>query len=411
MTLERRLRQHFDTVGAGLGEPEADLQRVVRRGRRRRSMQHAAVAAGTTSLAVAAVLGFQGMTRSNVEFVPAAPLATATTSPTPPPTVAPSPTPHPAQSTQAPPPAVATIDPRKLGATVMAYGAGDEGLFLIDSAGADLTWAEAVAAAFPDNRGGLVLQTRSDDVVWIPLDGSTERSLDYVTDPAAEGKTDLTLRGVDPDGSIMFSTRPAKRYDENIIERFYAVPLDGAAGSELLATEGAHEAWYVGPAPVVDGHVLASCHLLCSLYQWPDDDTTAPFPEAVYHGGGGKRGPNAAIEGLTATPDRTLLAFVDDNDMLDQVPELVVLDAGTFKERLRLPLPVEKNTRIGGAVVSPSSDGQRILVSIDSRPREMDPVPRTTYLVDDALTRDPVIRRVDFRGVVRWLDPRSVQKK
>ncbi len=419
MTLERRLRQHFDTVGAELGEPEADLQRVMQRGRRRRSVQQAAVAAATLSIGVVAVLGFQGMSRSNVEFAPAAP-PTATTSPTPQPSVTPSPTPEPtvapsstprpSQSAKAPPPVVESIDPRKLGATVMAYGPGDDGLFLIDSAGADLTWPEPVTAAFPDTRSGLVLQTRSGDVVWEPLHGSTERRLDYVTDPAAAGKTDLTLRGVDPDGSILFSTRPAKRYDESITERFFAVPLDGAAGPELVATEGAYESWSVGPAPVVDGHVIASCHLLCSLYRWPDDDDTFPFPDAVYDGGG-KGGPNAAIEGLTATPDRTLLAFVEDNDMLDQVPDLVVLDGATFKERLRLPLPVGKNTGIGGAVVSPSSDGQRILVSIDPPRQEMEPVPRTTYLVDDALTPEPVVRGVDFRGVVRWLDPVLVQRK
>lgn len=400
MTLERRLRQHFDTLSAELGEPQADLQRVVQRGRHRRSVQQAVVAAATLSIGVVAVLGFQGMSRSNVEFAPAAPPATATSSPAPQPSVAPSPTARPSESTQAPPPVVEAIDPRDLGAAVMAYG-DDGGLSVIDGAGAEVAWPEPVAAAFPDSRKGLVLQTRAGDVVWVPQDGSGDRPLDHVTDPAAGGARDLTLRGVDPGGSVLFSTRPAKRYSENITERFFAVPLDGAAGAELVATEAAYEGWYVGPAPVADGHVLASCHLLCQLWPWPESQ--AP-KQPLYN-------ESTAMEGLTATPDRRLLAFVEDNDMLDQVPDLVVLDGATFKERLRLPLPVEKKTSIGGAVVSPSSDGQRILVSIDPPRQTTSPVPRTTYLVDDALSAKPVVRRVDFRGVVRWLDPGSVQRK
>lgn len=409
MTLERRLRQHFQMAGAGIDEPEADLQRVVQRGRRRRSVQQAAVAAATLSIGVLAVLGLQGMSRSNVEFAPAAPPATATPSPAPQPSGAPSPTPRPSQSTQAPAPVVPSIDPRNLGATVMAYGAND-GLSVIDGAGAERAWSEPVAVAFPDARGGVVLQTRAGDVVWVP-DASPGSRLDYVTDAAARGERELTLRGVDPGGSILFSTRPAKRYDEGITERFFAVPLDGAGGPELLSTEGAYESWSVGPAAAADGHVMASCHLLCSLYRWPHEDDTFPFPDAVYHGGGGKGGPNAAIEALTATPDGRLLAFVEDRDMVDQVPDLVVLDGATFKERLRLPLPVGKKTGIGGAVVSPSSDGQRILVSVDPPRQATAPVPRTTYLVDDALTGEPVVRRVNVRGVVRWLDPGSVQRK
>ncbi len=147
---------------------------------------------------------------------------------------------------------------------------------------------------------------------------------------------------------------------------------------------------------------MASCHLLCSIYAWPDDDDVAPFPDALYHGGGGN-GPNAAIEGLTSDDGATLVAFVESNDMLPSGPELVVLDAATFAERRRLPLPVDPNTRLGAAVVSLSGNGQQILVSIGPSPSGT--TPRTTFFIDGALRADPSVQRVDYRGVIRWLNP------
>lgn len=420
MTLERRLRQHFDAARGEFSEPEPDLQRVVQRGRRRRNVQTSAVAAGTLSLAVVAVLGVQGMTRSRVELAPAAPPPAASdTSPaapsqapmpevTPPsaPTDATQPSPSASSDeTQASSPAVDTVNVRRLGKTVLAYGPGHAGVLLIDSSGEDLAWAGQAVAAFPDGRSGFVVQAASQDVVWVPLDGRDVR-LDADTDHTAP-RTDLRLRTVDPDGSVIFSTRPAKRYGEDDVERFFAVPLDGTAGPQLLAEEGAFESWYEGPAAVpqggaAQGHVLARCHLLCSLWRWPEDQG----PEEPFYDG------HTAIEGLTSTPNRTLLAFVESNEVLGDVPELVVLDGVTFKTQLRLALPVKKGTHIGMAAVSLSSDGQRILVSVDAGPTgDGFWVPRTTFLVDDALTAKPVVRKVDFRGVVRWLDPGTVQKK
>ena len=137
---------------------------------------------------------------------------------------------------------------------------------------------------------------------------------------------------------------------------------------------------------------MASCHLLCSLWPWPETDGGAkPLYDRT-----------TSIEGLTSNPDRTLLAFVESREVIREraVPHLVVLDAATFEPLQRLKLPVGPDTLSGVAVVSMSPDGQRILVAIDPPPRSG--TPRTTFLVDDALTAEPQIRRVDFRGVVQW---------
>lgn len=409
MNLERRLKGHFDAVGGGVGEPDFDVERVMQRGRRRRRVQMAAIGVNMMVVVLAAVVGFRALTAVNVDFAPAAPPSGHVASPTagaPTPSapateseVAATPSPFPSSATERPSTAsVEVIDPRELGTTVFAYGAADnEGLRLIDSAGSDLTWPGRVALAIPDGSGGIVVQARSGDIVWEPLDRKA-MPLDHIKDPQRD-RAAVALRDVESDGSVVYSTH-LPGYSEDSVANIFSVGLEGGT-PELLGTEPTYESWFVGPVATSDGRLLAGCHLLCSLGHWPDSPQNKPV-----HG----EGAEVAIEALDVADHGQLVALVESNEMSKSIPQLVVLEVGTWKERLRLPLPVDKTTRSAGAVISMSSDGERILVSLDSPRRATQPVPRKTFLVDDALGDNPVVRRVDYEGVVRWLDPAAASR-
>jgi hypothetical protein len=414
VNLERWLRGHFDAAGGDLREPDADLERVMQRGRRRRRVQLAAVTVNTLAVAVVAVLGFQALTRVNVEFVPAAPgsaspMASASPAPSVSPVIVP-PTPagtdRPTEATEPVSPVVDPVEqvaPDDLGEPVLSYRPGRRGMVVRED-GETLVWSGRVDIAIPDNAGGVVLQS-SRTIVWLPdADGGRATRLVQV----AKG-INLMLHGVDPDGTVIYSTSPTGEYDEQTLERFYAVTLAEGQEPRLIGDEGVFEEWYVGPVVTPAGRVIASCHLLCSLRMWPEDRTVAPLPNALYYGGGGKQGPDAAIEALAVTGDKTLLALIESNEMIPRVPTVVVLDAVTFEPVARLPLPVPPRMRSAGAVISMSGDGQRILVAIDA-PRK-GTTPQTTFLIDRALTDKPLIRRVDDEGVVQWLEPGSVRSQ
>jgi hypothetical protein len=286
------------------------------------------------------------------------------------------------------------VEVRDLGAPAFAYGPNDT-LAVSDDDSYRSLGNERILAAFPDGRGGVVLQTRARDIVWLENMNPEQAVRRDDIAAAAAPKATVTLRGVDPLGNVVFSTRPEK-YFESILETFFDIPLEGG-DARLLGTEPGYESWYVGPATTSAGRVMASCHLLCSLWPWPP---AGGADEPLYHGGGG-RGTTAAIEGLSASADGSLLAFVEGNEMAGTVPEVVVLAADNFKERVRLALPVDAGTRIGGAVVSVSADGQRILAAIG--PAATGSIPRMTFLIEGALSRNPTIKRVGYPGVVQWL--------
>jgi len=175
------------------------------------------------------------------------------------------------------------------GAPVLAYGGRALGLTVYRQDGL-LIWSGKVDLAIADNVGGLVLQSGK-TILWMPeADARRTTKLVETDDP-------LALRTMLPDGRVLYSMADTKR-SEDMVERFYAVALAQGGEPQLIATDPAFEREAVGPAATADkGFVMARCHLMCSIYAWPDDDTTFPFAEALYHGGGSKQGPNAAIEG------------------------------------------------------------------------------------------------------------------
>ncbi len=409
MSLERRLREHFEAAGQGLSDSEGRLEGVVRRGRRRCTIQSSAIGiAGVLS----ASWGLRNMNAARVVFDagPTPPAAATTASETPTalaqPTAAPTAIPRPSEpaaSEARPEEPVDRVGVQDLGAPVLAYGGRTRDLKVYRQDGSSAIWSRKVDMAIADNAGGVVLQSGK-TISWVPeADAGRTTKLVETGDP-------LALRAMLPDGGVLYSMADTKR-SEDMVERFFAVWMAQGAEPQLLATDPAYELWAVGPAATTDtGLVMASCHLMCSLYAWPDDDTTFPFAEALYHGGGSKGGPGAAIEGLTATPDGRVIGMVESEPVAGDPPQLVLLDGTSFKPVARITLPVDEENYVGAADVSLSADGQRVLVSVESNPVSATRPVQNTFLVEDAMTRNPQLRRVDFAGVVRWLQPEEASR-
>jgi hypothetical protein len=391
MSLEDRLRQHLDTEARRVPEPPDGLAAVRRRGRRRRVAERAGVVTALLLMAVAVPVGWQAFEDPAIRLGPG-----ETPTPTP---VTTAPTPadpgHPGPPTPADEATPVALSPTKLGAPVLAWGpgAGDR-LERIDAEGRTVLWDGPVAAALPDGRGGVVLQPAGRAAVrWLP-DGDAAAEV-----PLAEADV-LTLRGLLPDGRVLYSLRSGDRQEDT--ESFFAVALAEGAQPELLATTSAHESWRVGPAFAVDDRpIVAACHLHCSL--WADLAEAPPEAEPLYRG--------LAIEGLTATPDGAVLAFVEHDPVLAQdpggpPPELVLLDGASFAELARVALPWQAGAPVGAPVVALSAHGHRVLVSLGTDvPSTSAVAPTTPFLVEDVLTEAPRVIPVDFTGALRWTNP------
>lgn len=290
-----------------------------------------------------------------------------------------------------------------LGAAVIAYGGRSPGLKVYRDDGGVLVWRRKVDMALADNVGGVVVQSRR-TIAWLPqADPGRTRTL--VKAGAAP-----VLRAILPGDRVLYSIADTKR-SEDMVERFFTVQMVRESRPQLFATDPAFERWGIGPAVTADKRlIMASCHMMCSIYAWPSHDRTFPYPEALYHGGADDTGANAAIDGLTATPDGRVIGMIE---FLPQPgfesPELVLLNSRSFQRVAAITLPVDKDRALGALHVSLSADG-RALVSIASRRDDPDaPWRHDVFLVDDARTPAPRIRRVDFDGVVRWIarEPRS----
>ena len=288
-----------------------------------------------------------------------------------------------------------TVAAGALGAPVLGYGPGeDDVLRLIDRDGERVIWSEQVDMAVPDARGGIVLEPASQAaVVWLPTGEQASRVR------LAEGDGEVILRGLLPDGRVLYSVRPrGETLSEGDVEEFFAVTLAEDAQPERVGSSGAYESWRVGPVVTAGaGLIHASCHLHCSL--WPGLAETPGSGEPLYDG--------LTIDGLAATPDGHVVGFVHFDIVQperDDPPELVLLDGTSFAELQRIPLPLDPRRSPGAPTVSMSADGQRILVSVGAAADRLN-VPTTPYLVDGALTGNPRLRRVDFEGVLRWSDP------
>ena len=391
MTIERRLSQHFDAAATGLPEPVPNFDTVVRRGRRRQ-----AVITGATALAVVAVasvltLGVLQRNSTNVEFDPAVPPAPLSEAP---PTEAPTASPTESATTRpratAPVPTVALED---LGAAVLLYEPGRDGqLEKVAGGRRDVLWPDPVVEAFPDGEGGVVLQPRrGHSVVWLPADGSGPVTL------VAE-EDSMHLRGLLADGRVVYSTRVQPGDAETASNIFYAVNrvLDDPE-IERLYEEGAHESWFLGPVPLGPDRMLSGgCHLLCTLWEGFGDDNNAGEP--VYDN-------QRSIDGLTATPDGSVVAFWESPITEDRFdPQLVLLDGESFRVLARIDLPVDGPMRIGIPVVSLADGGNRVLVAAGNAVEEGTPLPRVTHLIRGALSDNPRIENVAANGVVRWLE-------
>ncbi len=80
MSLERRLREHFDAAGERLTDPEGRLEGVARLGRRRRTVQNSAIGIAGVAVVLGAGVGLRNMNTDRVAFTPGpTPSAAATT--------------------------------------------------------------------------------------------------------------------------------------------------------------------------------------------------------------------------------------------------------------------------------------------------------------------------------------------
>ena len=410
MTLERRLREQLEAEGQRLPEPPDRLQRVVRTGRRRRHLQNTTLGLVGVAVVLGAGAGWRAVTATRVAFEPGAtPTATVTDDtapprptaiPTPLPTFTPTAQPSPA-STEDPRPAVPTVRVADLGAPVLAYNPGGSRLTLRRDTEEHLVWSGKVEGVIDDGRNGVVIQSAR-RLVWIP-DINTPQPQTIV-----QADTAVSLRSMLPDGRVLYSTfqEPEDPEDaEGSLEHFFAVPLAAGSEPELITSESAHEAWTIGPATTAAGDlVMASCHMLCSVYSWPD-----PSPRPLYNGGGDKAGPSAGIDAMDTTPGGDVIALAEYVPAEGIAPpELVLLDGETIEPLARLPLPVGKDVSWAGFTVSVSPNGQRVLVTM--RPSASGAsgavaVPRRVFLIEDALTDAPHTSRVDFLyGVLQWLE-------
>lgn len=383
MSLERRLRAHLDRAAGQLPSPPDRMDAVVARGLRRRRKQRAAVAATAAAVLIAVPLLIRGMGGTAVDFelVEPGPQPTPTGEAPPP-----SPAPTPDESAEEPADA---LSPSDLRAPVLAYGPFEhDQLHIIDRDGGE-RFGVPVDAAFPDGQGGVVYQPPSGEVRW---SGADEPLVDL-------GRSDgeLILRGMLPGGRVLYSVRPPEEtLGEGDVEDFFAVALAGDTEPDHLESTDAFERSIVGPAAAADGGLVhASCHLHCSL--WPG--LAEPLTdEPVYDG--------LTIDGLTATPDGQVVAFVEHDLTLEDdgsPPELVLLGGASFAELARIELLGDEPQRGGVPTLSLSADGQRVLVGLGASGPPA--VPTSAYLVDRALTDAPRIVPVDFAGALRWMDP------
>ncbi len=412
MSLERRLRQHFGDAGKGLPAPTGRCEEVTRRGRRRRTVQNSVIGIAGVVAVLGAGFGLRNLNTARVVFdagptpstAAVSETPTAVAGPTTEPTTIPRPS-EPAASEARPEEPVDRVAMQDLGAPVLAYGGRTRDLKVYREDGDLAIWSGKVDMAIADNAGGIVLQSGK-TISWVP-EADARRTTKLV-----ETDSPLALRTMLPDGRVLYSMADTKR-SEDMVERFYAVALAQGGEPQLIATDPAFEREAVGPAATADaGLVMASCHLMCSLYAWPDDDTTFPFAEALYHGGGSKGGPLAAIEGLTATPDGRVIGMVESQPAPgSEPPQLVLLDGTSFKPLAAITLPFDEERYVGAADVSLSADGQRVLVSVESHPGSTTRPVRDTFLIEGAITDTPRLRRVDFDGVVRWLHPEEASRQ
>ncbi|MPZ89515.1 MAG: hypothetical protein GEU81_15915 [Nitriliruptorales bacterium] len=393
MNAEAWLRERFTAAARRLPDPPDRLSAVVRQGRRRRLVQRGAIVLGAAAAVAAVPIALSALSGPAIELAPAGPIVeTEATAPvqTPSDERSPDATGAPSPDQQAPD-HVAAVDLRS---PVLAYGPDEQDrLRLVDGDDERLIWSGAVDVALPDGQGGVVLQPRAEPaIVWLP--NAEEEGQVRLTEVTAG----LLLRGVLPDGRVVYSMRPDdETLIEGEVEEFFAVDLAEGAQPELVGSRPAYESWHVGPVAAAGGELVhAGCHLQCTL--WPGLADVPEGAEPRYEG--------LAIEGLTATPDGGAIAFIEfDPAVPDQepTPELVVLDGASFEELARIELPLEPEQSPGQPTVSLSADGQRILVALGSAGQQ--PVPTTPYLVEDALTDEPSVRRVDADGALRWADP------
>lgn len=357
MNIEERLREHLARASERLPEPTDRFDAVVARGRRRVLAQRITVAAAAVVLLVAVPLTLRGLDRTQVDLEPGQP----------------GPDPTPAETDE--PGALQLSD---LGAPVLAWGPYEhDQLMRVDEHGAERL-GFPVDVAFPDGRGGVVFQPASQSQVRWSQHGQ----------PLVEADGELVLRGMLPGDRVLYSVRHGS--GEATTEDFFTVTLSEDAEPEHLVAAAVLERSIVGPAVAADRRLVhASCHIHCSLWVGlADSDEDEP----IYDG--------LTIEGLTATPDGRLLAFVEHDVTLQTDPELVLLDGASFEETARVQLPGEDEQRMGVPVLSLSPDGQRALVSLGASGEPG--IPTTPYLVEGLLSSEPHVRPIDFSGAVRW---------
>ena len=435
MNLEEQIAEHLTSRGHSVAPPRDNLDDVMRRGRRRQIVARASAVTAVVAALVAAPLVFNATQRTTVEFDVANPGASEFASGPTAPASEPEPAPGnvlpgpsdevPEQSEPPAPPRSDTVPLADLGSPVLAYGPYEhDQLHFVDgdtSSNVDNV-SGTVDVAVPDGRGGVVWQhSATQSIGWSEAvtGAGKEPVILAEANTGPQGREEeIHLRGVLPEGRVLYSIRPAKNLREGDVERFYAVDLFVGAEPELLAEVGAYESWTVGPVTVADcctyppapsgtasstgrAQVYASCHLHCSLRRGPVEERQRS--DSIYDG--------LAIEGLTATPEGRYFAFVEfDHVLLEQGrdPELVIFEGTSFVELARVRIPWPKDTPVGLATVSmrrrPGVGQLDALVSLGNAGVPISP-PTTPFLVRDVLEPNPEVRPVDFEGAVLWMHP------
>jgi len=245
--------------------------------------------------------------------------------------------------------------------------------------------SNAVVAAFPDLRGGVVVQTADDvggTISRIPVGGETLQQLPIATDPVAP-----RLRGVvvvDGEPTVLFTDRRGTGEDET--ETLHALGLDSGAERELGVT-GRYDSG-LGGVGAADGQLYyTGCHLHCTLYRVPRGSTTdAEDTVGLFAGGEPVQGLD--IAGGTAAYVRVEL-HPDDSD----APPVLLLHDLEREQRREIELPrPQLPVGFGTVEVDLAPDRDAVLVSF-RHPEQVDEV--QTLLIDGLQDDTPRLQWLD----------------
>jgi hypothetical protein len=356
--MSRDLAQLLRTTAVTPSEPVAPTSLIVR-ARRRRQRRVALTGGGAVVAAVVAVSVLMGG-----ESAPQSPEITDQ-----PPATIPVPDPEESGDPSAVP-NVGTIELAEVARALLVYG--PSGARQVTGESETVVTSDGVVAAFPDLRGGVVLQATDETGGTIYRFQAGEEALEPLpvsTDPVVP-----TLRGVvvlDGEPMMLFTAR--RGTGENETETLHAMGLDSNRERELGVT-GRYDSGLGGVGASGGQLLYTGCHLHCTLYRVPPGSTT-DAEDIIPLFGAGEQVQGLDVVGGTAVYVRVGLH----PDGSDEPPMLLLHDLEQEQRReIELPRP-QLPVAFGTVDVDLAPDRDAALVSF-RHPEQDDQV--QTLLID-----------------------------